>query len=110
MPQKTDPYGVQNEQRALHFEQASLWDIPTNTPSRVVTQPFVTPRYELITEPAQLEAMLPRLLDAPVVAVDTETTGLDPLSDHLRLVQLSSAGSRPSLFPTSRTRIPQRGV
>ena len=38
---------------------------------------------------AQLDAVLPALYAAPLLAVDTETTGLDPLKDHVRLIQFA---------------------
>lgn len=42
-----------------------------------------------VTTAAQLEAVLPVLCNAPVLGVDTETTGLDPRSDRLRLIQFA---------------------
>jgi DNA polymerase-1 len=47
------------------------------------------PLPEYITTSAQLDAVLPALCDAPFLAVDTETTGLDPLKDHVRLIQFA---------------------
>ena len=44
---------------------------------------------EYITTGAQLDAVLPVLCAAPLLAVDTETTGLDPLKDRLRLIQFA---------------------
>lgn len=75
---------------ALPFAQGSLWETPEAPASGGELQAVGTPRYELVATPAQWEAVLPRLLDAPVVAVDTETTGLDPLGDRLRLIQLAT--------------------
>jgi DNA polymerase-1 len=43
----------------------------------------------LVCDTHQLTAVLPRLLAAPVIGLDTETTGLDPFTDRLRLVQLA---------------------
>ena len=45
----------------------------------------------MVTEPAALIRLLPQLQAAPVLGVDTETTGLDPLTDRLRLLQLATA-------------------
>ena len=47
------------------------------------------PLPEYITTSAQLDAMLPTLCAAPLLAVDTETTGLDPLKDRVRLIQFA---------------------
>jgi DNA polymerase-1 len=44
---------------------------------------------EYITSSAQLDAVLPMLCAAPLLAVDTETTGLDPLTAHVRLIQFA---------------------
>lgn len=48
--------------------------------------------YQLILTPSDLLPHLPALLQAPVLAADTETTGLDPHSDRLRLLQLAIDG------------------
>jgi DNA polymerase I len=53
-----------------------------------VTQPETV----IITEPEQLRDALPALLAAEAVGLDTETTGLDPLADRVRLVQLAVPG------------------
>ena len=47
------------------------------------------PLPEYITTSAQLDAVLPVLCAAPLLAVDTETTGLDPLKDRVRLIQFA---------------------
>jgi DNA polymerase-1 len=44
----------------------------------------------MIDDAAQLPTILPELLAAPLIGVDTETTGLDPKSHRLRLVQLAT--------------------
>src|SRR6516164_5575923 len=46
----------------------------------------------LITAARELAQVLPALCAAPLVGVDTETTGLDPLTDRLRLVQFAVPG------------------
>jgi DNA polymerase I len=46
------------------------------------------PQMKLITTPAQFAQIAPTLIHAPSLALDTETTGLDPLTDRLRLIQL----------------------
>ena len=55
-----------------------------------VSTPYPTPAFQLVTEPADLERELPHFLSAPVVGLDTETTGLDPRVDRLRLIQLAT--------------------
>src|SRR5262249_21267466 len=49
----------------------------------------VGPLPEYITTASQLDAVVPSLCVAPLLAVDTETTGLDPLRDRLRLIQFA---------------------
>ncbi len=44
----------------------------------------------LLTRAEDLAAALPDLLTAPIVALDTETTGLDPLADRVRLIQMAT--------------------
>ena len=48
------------------------------------------PAYTTIADRASLDAALPDLLAAPMLALDTETTGLDPQCDRLRLFQLAT--------------------
>ena len=45
--------------------------------------------YVVIKSPEQLAPYMGSLLAAKVIAVDTETTGLDPHADRLRLVQIA---------------------
>jgi len=47
------------------------------------------PDVEYITTAQWLQEVLPELLAAPRLGLDTETTGLDPLTAQLRLVQLA---------------------
>lgn len=49
--------------------------------------------YVLIRSPMALSQYMGSLLEAKVVAVDTETTGLDPHVDRLRLVQIATYGN-----------------
>jgi DNA polymerase-1 len=45
--------------------------------------------YELVTTQAQFEAWLERIKDAPLIAFDTETTGLDPMRADIVGLSLS---------------------
>ena len=49
--------------------------------------------YILVSDVQALTAALSELSQSRVIGVDTETTGLDPLSDKLHLVQLTAEGS-----------------
>lgn len=48
--------------------------------------------YRVINHREELEPFLPALQSARVLAVDTETTGLDPHTSRLRLIQLAAQG------------------
>ena len=50
-----------------------------------------TPDYKLITAPEELEQAVTVLREAAEVGFDTETTGLDPHTSRLRLIQLAAA-------------------
>ncbi len=51
---------------------------------------FATPRFTVVRETAQLDRALAVLHAAPVLACDTETTGLDWRTASLRLIQLAT--------------------
>ncbi len=59
-------------QVARQFEQAALPSMANDTSS-----------YEAILTDAQLDAWLEKLMAAPLVSMDTETTGLDPMTAQL---------------------------
>lgn len=46
--------------------------------------------YEYIKDPNQVERLAKKLLEEPLLAYDTETTGLDPHTDKIILVSLST--------------------
>src|SRR5262249_55238044 len=50
-----------------------------------------TPARTLITDAGAVSELLPSLMAAPVLGLDTETTGLDPRQDRVRLLQLATA-------------------
>jgi DNA polymerase I len=58
-----------------------------STQIKVDQQGYDLPALVVITTPSQLDAVLPILIAAPTLAFDTETTGLDPLTDSVRLMQ-----------------------
>jgi DNA polymerase-1 len=59
-------------------------------------QPSVSPYppvdYRLIRDPDTLAQALDALRHSTLIGIDTETTGLDPLTDRLRLLQLAAPG------------------
>jgi DNA polymerase-1 len=51
---------------------------------------FEPPAVKYIRQPSRLKAVLPELLQAPALALDIETSGLDPLTDSLQTIQLAT--------------------
>lgn len=52
-----------------------------------------SPGWRYIASPQDLPEALEALAGAPFLAIDTETTGLDPLLDSVRLIQLAAPGT-----------------
>jgi DNA polymerase I len=71
--------------------QIDLWEAHAQPAGVDVAPTFPTPAYTMVTEATQLARLLPQLQAAPRLGIDTETTGLDPLTHRLRLVQLATA-------------------
>jgi len=63
---------------------------PSDHTIRVLDDTSFDAPYSLIRTPADLDAAISDLSRYPILGVDTETTGLDPHSDRLRLVQVST--------------------
>src|SRR5262245_55603740 len=51
------------------------------------------PGYRLVTEAHDLPQVAEALIAEPVIGLDTETTGLDPHTSRLRLIQLATPGT-----------------
>jgi DNA polymerase I len=49
-----------------------------------------TPKYTLVSNLSTLNSALQGLFQAEVLAIDCETTGLDPLTDSIRLIQIAA--------------------
>jgi DNA polymerase I-like protein with 3'-5' exonuclease and polymerase domains len=99
MPDDTSPHISSSANRLLHKELEERDGTPDDTDDifgvssarRVVDVGPSTegPLPEYITTGSQLDTVLPALCAAPLLAVDTETTGLDPLKDYVRLIQFA---------------------
>jgi DNA polymerase I len=55
-------------------------------------------RLRYVTEPAEAKQRVQQLLAEPVLGVDIETTGLDPLSDSVRLLSVATLDGRVAVF------------
>jgi DNA polymerase-1 len=95
----TSPHISSSANRLLHKELEERDSAPDDTDDifgvssarRVVDVGPSTdgPLPEYITTASQLDTVLSTLCAAPLLAVDTETTGLDPLKDYVRLIQFA---------------------
>jgi DNA polymerase I len=65
-----------------------LEDFHTGTTPYVSSQAVVS--YEIVEGEQRLAEVLKPLQTCSVIAVDTETTGLDPLKDKIRLIQIAA--------------------
>jgi DNA polymerase-1 len=78
----------EREQVQRQFEQAEL---PSTTND--------TSHYESIRTEAQLDTWLEKLMAAPLVSVDTETTGLDPMASQLVGISFSIEAHQAAYLP-----------
>jgi DNA polymerase I-like protein with 3'-5' exonuclease and polymerase domains len=62
------------------------------TATQVTTPPM---EYHVVRDAQALQRALSPLVEASVLGIDTETTGLDPFQDQLCLVQLAAPGHVP---------------
>ncbi|HLZ71455.1 MAG TPA: DNA polymerase [Dehalococcoidia bacterium] len=72
------------------FRSCSKTATATNAAAAPGTACPTAPAFERITDATRLRAVLPELARAPLLGLDTETTGLDPHRDRLRLLQLAT--------------------
>lgn len=69
------------------FDQPEAADVGEALPAADLPPAEVS--YETVTTEAELDAWLARIIDAPLVAIDTETTSLDPMLAQLVGISLS---------------------
>jgi len=83
--------------------QGGLFDGPAAAPGdqpAADTMPAEI-RYETVTTGAALEAWLDRIVDAPLTAIDTETTSLDPMQAQLVGISLSVEPGEAAYIPVA---------
>jgi DNA polymerase-1 len=89
-----------------------LFDAPAPADAPAEDVPPAEISYETVTTEAALDAWLRKIADAPIVAVDTETTSLDPMLAQLVGISLSVEPGAAAYIPwriaapTSRAREP----
>jgi DNA polymerase I len=79
---------VENDQPEPDSPQPSAE--PLSSPSIEVGASYDVSPYTYMTEPAQLEVALPKILEAKTIGVDVETTGLKHRVDRACLIQLAT--------------------
>jgi DNA polymerase-1 len=82
------PLSSDESDRASDSRQPSAELLPS--PSVEVGASYDGLSYIYLSDAAQVERALPDILAAKTLGIDTETTGLDPLMDTLRLVQVAT--------------------
>ncbi len=83
--------------------QGGLFDGPADA-SADLPAPDTTPaeiRYETVTTEAALDAWIARIIDAPLTAIDTETTSLDPMQAQLVGLSLSVEPGEAAYIPVA---------
>ncbi|MBX7223895.1 MAG: hypothetical protein K1Y36_28530, partial [Blastocatellia bacterium] len=74
------------------MKQPVLFETHVVRPEIETGEPVPLPDFEYISSAADWALWESRLKEAPVWGVDLETTGLDPLTDSIRLVQIAAPG------------------
>jgi DNA polymerase I-like protein with 3'-5' exonuclease and polymerase domains len=83
----SDPVHTANVECASEIELKDL-NLDKKSDSNVSPNPV---SFEFIEDGQRLTDLLKPLQNCQAIAVDTETTGLDPLKDRIRLVQIAAA-------------------
>ncbi len=90
-PYSNGAYNVDNEVDPYEAEERlAIQEESAETNTIEVGGAYNVPEFEYVTTADRLAAVVPDLLTAPIIGLDTETTGLDPLKDQLRLIQLAT--------------------
>ena len=67
-------------------------DLPLESGRETSFSTDLSVEFRIISQPSDLTPYFHTVKEAPLLAIDTETTGLDPHSDRLRLIQISAPG------------------
>jgi DNA polymerase-1 len=92
--------GAGNEGRGTRDEgRGDETAVYTPHPSSRVPRPSATRNYETILTHSALATWIDRISNAPLVSVDTETTGLDPMTAQLVGISLCVEASHAAYIP-----------
>ncbi|EKZ96832.1 DNA polymerase I [Cupriavidus sp. HMR-1] len=81
--------------------QGGLFDAPAQADAPAEDVPPAEINYETVTTEAELDEWLRKIADAPIVAVDTETTSLDPMLAQLVGISLSVEPGAAAYIPVA---------
>ncbi|GMG90879.1 DNA polymerase I [Cupriavidus metallidurans] len=81
--------------------QGGLFDAPAQADAPAEDVPPAEINYETVTTEAALDEWLRKIADAPIVAVDTETTSLDPMLAQLVGISLSVEPGAAAYIPVA---------
>ncbi|ABF09501.1 DNA polymerase I [Cupriavidus metallidurans] len=81
--------------------QGGLFDAPAQADAPAEDVPPAEIRYETVTTEAALDEWLRKIADAPIVAIDTETTSLDPMLAQLVGISLSVEPGAAAYIPVA---------
>ncbi len=102
-----EQFGFKSWLRELGGEQASETKRPATRQASFIAEPQQsgelfsndTSRYEAIFTEEQLDAWLAKLMQAPLVSIDTETTGLDVMNEQLVGISFSIEAHQAMYLP-----------
>jgi DNA polymerase-1 len=102
-----EQFGFKSWLRELGGEQASETKRPATRQASFIAEPQQsgelfsndTSRYEAILTEEQLDAWLAKLMQAPLVSIDTETTGLDVINEQLVGISFSIEAHQAMYLP-----------
>ncbi|WP_026035951.1 DNA polymerase I [Cupriavidus sp. BIS7] len=81
--------------------QGGLFDAPAHEEAPAEDLPPAEIRYETVTTEAALDEWMQKLVDAPLVAIDTETTSLDPMQAQLVGISVSVEPGEAAYIPVA---------
>jgi len=81
--------------------QGGLFDAPAQADAPAEDVPPAEISYETVTTEAALDEWLRKIADAPIVAIDTETTSLDPMLAQLVGISLSVEQGAAAYIPVA---------
>jgi len=73
-------------------------EVPAPAAAPIIVRHSLDMRLRYVTDPAEARLRVQQLLAEPVLGIDIETTGLDPLFDSVRLISVATLDGRVAVF------------